>query len=180
MSAAPPPDTRGSSNHGIGVMMDRNFPPSAVAADDQANGTYVEETFLPRARIYRNAVARLDRLQHRRRTIFPKSLFSDPAWDIVVELFKAHFSQQRMSIMILSRAAGVAPTTTLRWVNCLVDRNIAVRTHDPLDGRRVFVSLSATGVSLMELYCAELDEQPGKDRAQASSITTFSIGSALR
>jgi DNA-binding MarR family transcriptional regulator len=118
----------------------------------------------------------LDRVQRLRRTIFPKELFSDPAWDIILALYRTHLSQQRLSILHLSKVAHVAPTTTLRWVNCLVDRNLVNRTEDPLDSRRVFVSLSSFGASLMERLCSELDELQGPAIDKRGNFTTFSIG----
>jgi DNA-binding MarR family transcriptional regulator len=154
---------------------------SSDCIDETASGRYyVADTFRPGAGVSRDALSCLDRVQRLRRTIFPKSLFSDPAWDILLALYRTHLSQQRLSILQLGKVANVAPTTTLRWVNCLVDRNLVARTEDPLDSRRVFVSLTSFAASLMERFCSEFGELRRPAGEWPSDITTFSIGSLIR
>jgi DNA-binding MarR family transcriptional regulator len=158
-------------------LVDRNCVVSSDRIDEAATGQYyVANTFRPGASMSREALSCLDKAQRLRRAIFPKSLFSDPAWDILLALYRMHLSQQRLSILQLGKVANVAPTTTLRWVNCLVDRNLANRTEDPLDSRRVFVSLSSYGASLMERFCTEFGELQRPAGDWRSEITTFSIG----
>src|SRR5258708_30693113 len=86
----------------------------------------------------RMAVVRVEKILRLRRQIFPESLFSDPAWDLMIALCKAHISQERLSVLRLARRADVPPSTTLRQVNALVERDLVIRSSDPLDSRRVF------------------------------------------
>jgi hypothetical protein len=71
-------------------------------------------------------------------------LFSDPAWDIILELYLASLMQYR--VQVSSVCVGlVPPTTTLRWVDILVKRGLISRRCDPFDARRTLLSLSEEG-----------------------------------
>ena len=85
---------------------------------------------------------------------FDQSLFADPAWDILLDLYRAHLAQQRICVTSVCFGAGVPVSTALRWLNALEERGLARRSHDPLDGRRYFVSLTEAGVSSMDGYFA--------------------------
>jgi DNA-binding MarR family transcriptional regulator len=83
-------------------------------------------------------------------------LFADPAWDMLLELYVAQLSQRRMTVSRLSEASGVPPTTALRWIETLVRHGLAERRNDPLDGRRVYISLSVKGCSAIQDYLDSL------------------------
>ena len=83
---------------------------------------------------------------------FPKNLFADPAWDMLLELYAAELGQIRVATASLCAGAAVPPTTALRWISTLEREGLIDRRNDPLDGRRIFVALSAKGVSSMEAY----------------------------
>jgi hypothetical protein len=79
-------------------------------------------------------------------------LFADPAWDMLLELFAAAFAGQRVSVTALCIAANVPATTALRWLKILEGEGLAVRSDDPLDGRRSFVSLSKAGEAKLNAF----------------------------
>jgi len=83
---------------------------------------------------------------------FPENLFADPAWDMLLELYAAELGQIRVATASLCAGAAVPPTTALRWISTLERAGLINRRNDPLDGRRIFVALSAKGVSSMEAY----------------------------
>jgi DNA-binding MarR family transcriptional regulator len=89
-----------------------------------------------------------------RTKFFDANLFADPAWDILLDLYRAHLAQQRICITSVCFGAGVPVSTALRWLNALEERNLAKRTQDPLDGRRFFVSLTDKGAKAMAGYFA--------------------------
>jgi len=89
-----------------------------------------------------------------RAKFFDDSLFADPAWDILLDLYRAHLAQQRISVTSVCFGAGVPVSTALRWLNALEERGLARRSQDPLDGRRFFVELTQSGVSAMADYFA--------------------------
>lgn len=87
------------------------------------------------------------KLRRNRARFFEAELFADPAWDILLELYAAALGQQRISITRLCHASAVPATTALRWINTLEEKGIIRKAADPLDGRRVFVSLSQEAVT---------------------------------
>jgi DNA-binding MarR family transcriptional regulator len=89
-----------------------------------------------------------------RARFFDENLFADPAWDILLDLYRAHLAQQRICVTSVCFGAGVPVSTALRWLNALEERDLARRSQDPLDGRRFFVELTPKGVSAMKGYFA--------------------------
>lgn len=87
---------------------------------------------------------------------FSQRLFSDPAWDMLLELYAASLAQRRLSVSRLSQRACVPMTTTLRWIAALEKEGAIERQPDPLDGRRVFIMLSEKGRERMAAYFDEL------------------------
>jgi DNA-binding MarR family transcriptional regulator len=73
---------------------------------------------------------------------FDRELFADPAWDMLLELYAADLSGYRLQISSLCIGAAVPATTALRWIKSLDQRGLLVRTADPKDARRFFVTLS--------------------------------------
>lgn len=83
---------------------------------------------------------------------FPRGLFGEPAWDMMLELFESGLCQRRTTVSSLCKASQVPPTTALRWIKTLTDKDIFVRRADPLDRRRVFVELSDKTTYGMRTY----------------------------
>jgi DNA-binding MarR family transcriptional regulator len=82
--------------------------------------------------------------------IFSPSLFSDPAWDILLHLLAAELSQVRMSHVELADLTDLAGTTAHRWIAIMVDKSIVVRYPDPADARRIFVELHPQASAAMQ------------------------------
>jgi DNA-binding MarR family transcriptional regulator len=97
-------------------------------------------------------IKRVQKARKVRATFFGENLFADPAWDILLELYASELRQQRVSITSASDAAGVPATTALRWMAVLEEKSLVSRNNDPFDGRRVWISLTAHGASLMHRY----------------------------
>lgn len=91
-------------------------------------------------------------LRRQREEVLPGNLVADPAWDLLLQLFAAHLDQHRVSTSSLSKKAGVPLTTTVRVLRSLEDAGLVDRRGDPTDSRRVFVSLSKSGVERMHRY----------------------------
>lgn len=94
------------------------------------------------------------RARRERTQFFRADLFADPAWDILLELYLADLAQRRVSISSLCIGAAVPATTALRWINTLEKEGLLRRNNDPFDGRRVYASLSETGLNKMDAYFA--------------------------
>ena len=87
---------------------------------------------------------------------FDAELFADPAWDMLLDLTAAHAEHQRVSVSSLCIAAGVPPTTALRWIRQMVDCGLFDRVEDARDRRRAFISLSDRAVEAMSRYFAAI------------------------
>lgn len=79
-------------------------------------------------------------------------LFGEPAWDILLDLFIAHFEGKSVSVSSACIGSASPPTTGLRWLGVLSEQELIQREHDPQDQRRVLVRLSSKGVAAMERY----------------------------
>lgn len=67
-------------------------------------------------------LATILRVRRRRSELFGCELFSDPAWDILLELFAAELGGRAMT---LDDLPPVAPKSTLaRWVSTLEERGL--------------------------------------------------------
>lgn len=89
--------------------------------------------------------------------------FSDPAWDIFLDLCAARFAEQKVSISSACAATDAPFSTALRYVNRLVEENLAIRYDDPHDKRRNMLELSETGQARIEAYLAELEKLRASD-----------------
>jgi DNA-binding MarR family transcriptional regulator len=87
-----------------------------------------------------------------RESLLGHELFSDPAWDILLELYLAELSQHRQTITALCAGAAVPATTALRWINHLEAKGLVRKSPDPIDRQRVFTSLSETASEMMKGY----------------------------
>lgn len=87
-----------------------------------------------------------------RQNYFPDGLFSDPAWDMLLDLTYARLAGKRVSVSSLCIASRVPATTALRRIGDLVSQGLATRARDEADGRRVFVELTEDGFSRMLAY----------------------------
>ncbi|MEA3051162.1 MAG: hypothetical protein QOG72_65 [Sphingomonadales bacterium] len=92
------------------------------------------------------------RARRLREHFFKGEMFSDPAWDMLLDLMAARVERQRVAVSSLCIAAAVPPTTALRWIKTLCDQGLFVRVADPEDGRRVFIELAPETAAMMEAY----------------------------
>jgi len=97
------------------------------------------------------AVKRILRFRDLRNELFAEQLFADPAWDMLLEIFMCDLTQQRISVSAACAGSRVPPTTGLRWAKLLEKRGLIRRRNDPLDSRRVHLSLSEDAFTKMRL-----------------------------
>jgi len=108
---------------------------------------------LPDPRLVRQMIAN----RQARARFFDAELFSDPAWDMLLDLTAAHAEHSRVSVTSLCIAAAVPATTALRWVKQMVDSGIFERIADSSDKRRAFIALSDQSVDAMAQYFAAIE-----------------------
>jgi len=77
-----------------------------------------------------------------------KSLFGEPGWDILLDLFIARKTRTALQVSSVCAGAGVPSTTILRWIARLEREGLLVRMADQDDARRRYVSLTSKGLKL--------------------------------
>lgn len=84
--------------------------------------------------------------------LFRETLFSDPAWDMLLDLFAAEYDGRRVKVTGIGAPARIPATTALRWLSALEAEGLVARRDDPLDRRRVILNLTPKARQLMTLY----------------------------
>lgn len=110
--------------------------------------------------------AQLLRERRLREQFLPANLFHDPAWDMLLDLYEAHYRRMNVGVSSLCIAACVPATTALRWITTMADAGLFERSCDPNDARRIFVALSESARLAMDAYFDKL----AKIRGQAELI----------
>ncbi|MCT8267798.1 MULTISPECIES: response regulator [Afifella] len=87
-----------------------------------------------------------------RDAIFKAKLFSDPAWDMMLDLAVAEATGRFVSVTSLCLASGVATTTALRRIDELQEADLIMRFPDETDRRRTLVRLTETGLERMHAF----------------------------
>jgi len=107
----------------------------------------------------------LIRARRARARYLTPELFSDPAWDILLDLLRAELAHDRISVSSACLAGTVPPTTGLRWLKALEDRGLVLRQADLHDARRTFVSLSKeTSMALRRYFLEVVGTAPRQPR----------------
>jgi DNA-binding MarR family transcriptional regulator len=88
----------------------------------------------------------------RRTELFARSLFGEPAWDMLLILFIAKARGERLSTTDLSSRANTPHSTGLRWIGRLQKHGLLTRERDTADSRVMWVGLTVNGYSLMRRY----------------------------
>lgn len=101
-------------------------------------------------------IQRIVRQRRLRSRYFESELFADPAWDILLDLAAARADHRRVSVTSLCIAAGVPPTTALRWIGQMTRLGILVRQSDETDKRRAFIALSDDAANALARYFEEI------------------------
>ncbi|WOE76398.1 hypothetical protein [Alterisphingorhabdus coralli] len=86
-------------------------------------------------------------LRRKRDESFAEGYFSDPCWDILLELYISHASGQELSTSYIGYPAKIPLTTGLRQLDILQSDELIYRRKDSEDARRTIVGLTAKGMS---------------------------------
>lgn len=87
-----------------------------------------------------------------RAKLFQGALSSDPAWDILLDLFAAEHDGRRVQVTGVGAPARIPTATAIRWLIALENKGLLCRKGDPLDRRRCFIRLTNKGCELMAQY----------------------------
>lgn len=88
--------------------------------------------------------------RRQREAIFSSELFSDPAWDMLLDLFINN--SNRIAVSDLCIASQAPATTALRWIDVLIEEQLIEKERDPSDRRGKFVVLTERGYEKMTNY----------------------------
>lgn len=81
-----------------------------------------------------------------REAIFGQHLFSDPAWDMILELYAAKLGRRTMPISELARAINAPESVVLRWLVALRQAGIVAGPEHQESGS-IAVELTADGAA---------------------------------
>jgi DNA-binding MarR family transcriptional regulator len=79
-----------------------------------------------------------------------RELFSDPAWDILLELYAARLGERRMTLRELARSINIPESTTARWISVLSDRGLVITSNERRETVEASIELSAQGLAVMK------------------------------
>lgn len=101
-------------------------------------------------------VARYIENRHLRLKIVATDLFSDPYWDILVDLYFSKMIHRKVNICSAIMSGNVPLTTGLRVVETLITKGLVFREKDQCDKRKSFLQLSDEGFALLHKYFARV------------------------
>ncbi len=124
-----------------------------LVEDDEAEEAGARQAASPAAPTARPAYLKaLVAARADRDALFAAGLFSDPAWEMMLDLAVAEASGRPISVTSLCIASGAPTTTALRRMDDLKAAGLIDRVPDPRDRRRVLVRLTAQGKERMEAF----------------------------
>lgn len=92
--------------------------------------------------------------RRRRIQVFGAAMFGETGWDLLLALYSQRYGA-RQSISGLTELTGAAPTTVLRWIVFLEERDLIQRRTNPLDRRVALLELTARARRLLDIYFSE-------------------------
>lgn len=133
----------------ISVAKHTVFPPAVAVAADQLLGSAAPSALVEVAKL-------LYTLRKVRDELLGDALFSEPAWDILLDLFISDHERRRLSVSAVCIGARAPSATALRYLTMLQDAELVERMRDERDGRRSHVQLTALGRRRMISLLAQL------------------------
>jgi DNA-binding MarR family transcriptional regulator len=85
-----------------------------------------------------------------------QSLYGEPVWDLLLDLYINEKSGKTISVSSLCFGTGVPNTTGLRYLAALEKSGWISRTPDPADRRRVWINLLPGALAEMDGYVDRL------------------------
>ena len=99
--------------------------------------------------------ARVYRSRQRRARHFDPTMFADPAWDMLLDLFIARVRGKQERTISLCIASEVPATTALRWIGVLDEHGLVERRRAADDRRLRLIALTDQGYRVMRQYLVE-------------------------
>jgi hypothetical protein len=88
------------------------------------------------------AASRYLKLRSQRDAIAGPSLLSDPAWDMLLDLFVGHITGRDVSVTSACVASRRPATTSLRYIERMMKQGLIRREKDVNDHRKVYLRMT--------------------------------------
>ncbi|WP_336970073.1 hypothetical protein [Sphingobium aromaticiconvertens] len=85
-----------------------------------------------------------------------KDLFSDPAWDMLLELFASSLEGQEVTVAGACNAAACSPTTGQRYLRLLHDAGLVHRRDQRREMKLRIVSITDEGRDFVQTFLTRL------------------------
>ncbi len=108
----------------------------------------------------RAALKQMRSLRRMRGQHFPTQLFSDPCWEMLLDLYDGHLAAAEVTVTSLGAASGVPLTTALRRMDQLKAHGLIERAEDTGDKRRTIVRLTTAGLEAVEGFFETYLQRP--------------------
>ena len=99
-------------------------------------------------------VRRTQVVRRLRSTFIAGDLFTDPAWDMLLELFARELGGEPSRASEVCAAAGVGATSARRWLEALGERGLIERVSRAGNDNDEWIQLTAKGSAQMQRYFA--------------------------
>lgn len=94
----------------------------------------------------------------RRKEYFKASMFSEPGWDMLLELYVLDSSGGSATAAQLLIAAATSTSTAVRWLEYLEEEGLVIRRPHPVDPETEFIELTEEAWQAMEAYLTAVRE----------------------
>ncbi len=133
----------------------RNLAPLEGTGDMSLGGTVVSDA-KPAPPPGAELAAWLLMARRLREEVLGAKLFSDPAWDILLDIYAAEARGERIQISSLAPMSGVPSSTARRWAHRLEVLGLLERDRDARDQRLSYIRLSQYGRDRIMLFIERL------------------------
>lgn len=100
----------------------------------------------------KTALGNLKTIRRLRNQYLPSDLFSDPCWEMLLDLYDAALANAEVTVTSLSAASGVPATTALRRIDELQRHDLITRVEHKDDKRRTIIRLTEAGVKAVSRF----------------------------
>lgn len=128
----------------------------AGGGKENSNKRAASELVAPSQEVLQQFARSILKSRQRRREFMDTSTFSEPAWDMLLDLTSAALEGRSVPVLSVSAAANVPLTTALRYVKLLVEGGIVKRWDDPNDRRRSLLALEDEALAGMIKYLSNV------------------------
>jgi hypothetical protein len=94
--------------------------------------------------------------RRQRERFFDPVLFSNPAWDILLNLYLADAEGRPVDVLETCAPSAVPQGVALRWLSYLKQEEMVIETPDPAQPRRTLIHLSEQTRLAVSAYLASL------------------------